>query len=78
MTCLNRQNNVGQNFRRTKYFVGQDSRHKRKISSLLSDIVLSDKVHLLDFLTIFRFCVLNKIYSNSRLYVRQNFGLGKI
>ena len=31
------QNNVGQNFRRTKFFVGQNFRHHRKISSLLSD-----------------------------------------
>ena len=31
------QNNVGQNCRRTKFFVGQNFRHHQKISSLLSD-----------------------------------------
>ena len=35
---------VGQNFRRTKLFVGHNFRHLQKISSLLSDIFLSDKV----------------------------------
>ena len=31
------QNNVGLIFRRTKLFVGQNIRHPRKISSLMSD-----------------------------------------
>ena len=35
---------IGQNFRRTKYFVGQNFRHQAKISTLLSDEFLSDKV----------------------------------
>ena len=37
---------VGQNFRRTKFFVGQNFRHQAKISTLLSDEFLSDKVIL--------------------------------
>ena len=37
--------NIGQNFRRTKFFVGQNFRHQPKISTLLSDEFLSDKVY---------------------------------
>ena len=36
--------NIGQNFRRTKVFVGQNFRHQAEISTLLSDEFLSDKV----------------------------------
>ena len=36
--------NIGQNFRRTKCFVGQNFRHQAEISTLLSDEFLSDKV----------------------------------
>ena len=36
--------NIGQNFRRTKRFVGQNFRHQAEISTLLSDKFLSDKV----------------------------------
>ena len=35
---------VGQNFRQTKFFFGQNFRHQAKISSILSDEFLSDKV----------------------------------
>ena len=35
-----------QNFRRTKYFVGQNFRNQAKISTILSDKFLSDKVIL--------------------------------
>ena len=35
---------MGQNFRRTKCFVGQNFRHQAEISTLLSDEFLSDKV----------------------------------
>ena len=38
---------VGQNFRRTKFFVGQNFRHQAKISTILSDNFLSDKVVML-------------------------------
>ena len=36
------QNFVGQKFRRTKFFVGQNFRHLAKISSLLSDEIASE------------------------------------
>ena len=36
--------NIGQNFRRTKFFVGQNFRHQAEISTILSDEFLSDKV----------------------------------
>ena len=36
--------NIGQNFRRTKCFVGHNFRHQAEISTLLSDAFLSDKV----------------------------------
>ena len=39
------QKNVGLIFRLTKLFVGHNFRHFLKISSLLSDIFLSDKVY---------------------------------
>merc|ERR1719318_2557226 len=35
------QNFVGQNFRRTKYFVGQNFLHQAEISTLLSDFCLT-------------------------------------
>ena len=38
------QNNVRQNFRRAKFFVGKNFRYLQKISSLLFDIALSEKV----------------------------------
>ena len=43
-TYLIRQNLVGQNFRWTKFFVGQNFRHQAEISTILSDEFLSDKV----------------------------------
>ena len=36
--------NMGQNFRRTKYFVRQNFRHQVEISTILSDEFLSNKV----------------------------------
>ena len=37
--------NIGQNFRRPKFFVGQNFRHQVEISTILSDESLSDKVY---------------------------------
>ena len=39
--------NIGQYFRRTKFFVGQDIRHQAEISTILSNEFLSHKVPVL-------------------------------
>ena len=46
--------NIGQNFRRTKFFVGQNFRHQAEISTILSDEFLSDKVYFFQNIIICR------------------------
>ena len=49
--------NIGQSFRRTKVFVGQNFRHQADISTILSDEFLSDKVSKLQNRKLIQFMI---------------------